>query len=176
METLPIPRPGQLLLLAAPRPFLRQAMPLLIARLSLPDHVRVLDFGNSFNFHIISRAVRRCTVDLHTHLERIHIARAFTCYQVLSLLAQTPTGISPTICLEFLSTFYDENVRIDERWGLFNESMAHLQRLSQTAPVAVSAALPPNGQLDEWLTALEDRATQVWRLEDHHPAIQPRLF
>jgi hypothetical protein len=176
METLPIPHPGQLLLLAAPRLFLRQAMPLLIARLSLPDSVRVLDFGNSFNFHIISRSLRRYTVDLHAHLERIHVARAFTCYQVLSLLAQTPSGASSTICLEFLSTFYDENVSAAERWTLFNQSLLHLQRLSQMAPVAVSAAVPPTGQNDEWFAALEEGATQVWRLEDHHPAIQPRLF
>jgi hypothetical protein len=176
METLPMPYPGQLLLLAAPRSFLRQAMPLLIARLAMPDQVRVLDFGNSFNFHVVSRSLRRYTVDLNTHLERIQIARAFTCYQVLSLLAQTPSGTSPTICLEFLSTFYDENVAYAERRQLLDQSVSHLQRLSQTAPVAVSVAAPPPGQADEWFTVLEECATQVWRLDDHYPAIQPRLF
>jgi hypothetical protein len=176
METLPVPYPGQLLLLAAPRPFLNQAMPLLVARLSLPDGVRVLDFGNSFNFHIVARSLRRHTADLHAHLERIEIARAFTCYQVLSLLAQTPSSIRPTICLEFLSTFYDENVATAERGRLFDQSLAHLQRLSQTTPVAVSAAVPPAGQSDAWFAILEEQATQVWRLEDYHPAIQPRLF
>jgi hypothetical protein len=176
METLPVPHPGQLLLLAAPRPFLSQAMPLLIARLSLPDGVRVLDFGNSFNYLVVARSLRRHTADLHAHLERIQIARAFTCYQVLSLLAQTPSGIHATICLEFLSTFYDENVSGPERWQLFDQSLAHLQRISERAPVAVSTALPSPGQPDEWFSALAERATQVWRLEDHHSAIQPRLF
>jgi hypothetical protein len=176
METLPMPYPGQLLLLAAPRSFLSQVMPLLIARLSLPDGVRVLDFGNSFNFHIVARTLRRHTVDLHTQLERIQIARAFTCYQVLSLLAQTPPGIHPTICLEFLSTFYDENVAHAERAQLFDQSLTHLQRLSQNTPVAISTAIPAAEQDSEWLAALEERVDQVWRLEDHHPAIQPRLL
>jgi hypothetical protein len=176
METLPIPHPGQLLLLAAPRPFLRQAIPLLIARLALSDNISVLDFGNSFNFHVISRSLRRYTVDLNAHLERIHVARAFTCYQVLSLLAQTPSGITPTICLEFLSTFYDENLTRVERWRLFEQSLVHFQRLSRTAPVAVSAAVLPGNPPDEWFEALEVRSTQVWRLENHPSVIQSSLF
>jgi hypothetical protein len=143
METLPIPHPGQLLLLTAPRLFLRQAMPF-NCPLSLPDHVRVLDFGNSFNFHIISRSCA-ATRSICTHLERIHVARAFTCYQVLSLLAQTPSGVSSTICLEFLSTFYDENVSAAERWTLFDQSVA-FAAAKPDAPVAVSAAVPPTGQ------------------------------
>jgi len=172
-----MPHPGQLLLLAAPHSFLNQAMPLLIARLSLPDGIRVLDFGNCFNYHVVARTLRRHTIDLHAHLERIQIARAFTCYQVLSLLAQTPAGIRPTICLEFTATFHDENVARAERWRLFDQSLAHLQRLSQAAPVAVSAATSSTGLADDaWFTALEERATQVWRLEDHPQAVQPRLF
>jgi hypothetical protein len=176
METLPIPHPGQLLLLAAPHAFLRQAMPLLIARMSLPGNIRVLDFGNSFNYHVVARALRRHTVDLHVHLERIQIARAFTCYQALSLLAQTPTGAHPTVCLEFLATFYDENVSGAERWRLFDQSLEHLQRLSQFAPVAVSATLPPAGEAGAWFAALEEHAGQVWRLENHPQAFQPRFF
>ncbi|HSV85516.1 MAG TPA: hypothetical protein VLH85_03005 [Levilinea sp.] len=176
MKTLPIPHPGQLLLLAAPRAFLSQAMPLLIARLSLPNGIWVLDFGNSFNYHVVARTLRRHTIDLPTHLERIRIARAFTCYQVLSLLAQTPTSIHPTIGLEFLSTFHDENVSGAERWRLFDQSLEHLRRLSQLAPVAVSAAIPPTGGTDAWFTALEEHASQVWRLENHQQAFQPRFF
>jgi hypothetical protein len=65
--------------------------------------VRVLDFGNSFNFHVISRALRRYTVDLHTPtLERIHVARAFTCYQVLSCW---PKLLAASV-QRFVSSFY----------------------------------------------------------------------
>jgi hypothetical protein len=176
MENLPIPYSGKLLLIAAPRAFLREALPALIARLSLAGPLRIVDGGNSFNFHAVARHVRRQSSDLQLRLQQIQIARAFTCYQVLSLLAETPADAAPTLVIDLLTTFYDENVNQIERRSLLAKSLTHLQRINALAPVAVSANTPAPGAQDEWFTMLEACAGQTWSLQAPEYAAQLHLF
>jgi hypothetical protein len=51
-----------------------------------------------------------------------------------------------------------------------------LHRLSERAPVLVSAGMPAESQPQELLTRLEDAADQVWRLETQLPVEPLRLF
>jgi hypothetical protein len=44
----------------------------------------------------------------------VRLSRAFTCYQMLALLAETPAGGPPTLVLDLLDTFYDESVPLHE--------------------------------------------------------------
>jgi len=166
----------KLLVLAAPRAYLRGSLPMLIARLALNAPLRILDGGNSFGLHAVARALRRHTPAVQQHLERIRIARAFTCYQVITLLAQTPAEPPPTLCLDLLTTFYDENVSPAERRRLLRQALAHLQRLCRCAPVAVSlsAALPD--QPDEWVSMLLEHAAQVWEFKHPPTSVNMRLF
>jgi hypothetical protein len=165
MELLPLPAPGPFLLLVAPRGILREAVPELIARLALAGPLSVLDCGNVFGAHRIARALRRAGPNLQAGLENIHVARAFTCYQVVSLLGGTPTSAAPTIVLDFLSSFADESLRKAERARLLQQSITHLERLSKSAAVAVTTSLstawPP-----EWLDLLAARAERVWHFEE----------
>lgn len=176
MENLPVPTTGKLLLLIAPRLFLRQALPVLIARLSLTGPLRVLDGGNSFNLHEVARALRRSTPDVQARLERIQIARAFTCYQVVSLLAETPANGMPTLGLDLTATFYDESVHYAERKRLLRVSIATLQQLSHSGPVAVSVSAAHPDQPDEILSMLTEKATQVWRLSNPEKPMPVRLL
>ncbi len=80
-------------------------------------------------------------------LRRISLARAFTCYQMLTLLNQTPAiPQQPTIVLDLLATFYDESVRADEALRRLENCLAYLRRLSAQAPVVVSARPPRPGR------------------------------
>src|SRR5512137_642239 len=73
------------MLVVGPRS-LNTALLTAIARLGEGGPVRVLDGGNRFNAYVVARAARgRPEV-----LNRITVSRAFTCYQVLSLLESTP--------------------------------------------------------------------------------------
>jgi hypothetical protein len=62
----------------------------LAARLALRGELRVLDGGNSFNAYTVARNLGRLVGGggsaLEEALQRIQVARAFTCYQVLTLL------------------------------------------------------------------------------------------
>jgi hypothetical protein len=80
-------------------------------------------------------------------LARITLARAFTCYQMLTLLRETPTiSRQPTLALDLLATFYDESVRAADALHLLVNCLVDLRRLSAQAPVVVSARLPRPGR------------------------------
>ena len=181
MEHLPELHIGKLHLLVAPGEVRRGMAAALTARLALNGPLRVLDGGNSFAAHQIARHVRRSTVHLHETLRRIQLARAFTCYQVLALLESAAPAPIPTLMLDLLSTFYDENVQLQERRSLLQTSLQYLRRLSQQTTVLVSASLTsslpdsPSGET-ELLHILESAADQVWRFELPSPPAQPRLF
>jgi len=150
MNALPDPAAGQLWLVITPHGF-NEILNEFTARLASRGSVRVLDGGNCFNAYQVSRILAHSLSsassgskpghqpsDLHTALERIHVARAFTCYQVHTLLAETPCSPHPTLVLDLLSTFYDESVTLNESQRLVNDCLYHLRRLSEKAPVVVS--------------------------------------
>jgi len=99
----------------------------------------VLDCGRRFDSSIVARAARgEAKV-----IDRIKIQRAFICYEAVKLLERTPTGRTPILILDFLSTFYDENVGMDTRKFLLENSLHHFQRLCHGAGLVVSTSLPP---------------------------------
>ncbi len=178
MNTLPDLITGQVLLLVAPHAA-RQAMLALAARMADNGPLRVLDGGNQFNAYLVAREVRRERLEGGDALNRITLARAFTCFQMEALLAAQTAAVTPVVILDMLATFYDENVPFGEREWLFRRCAAHLARLRGQVPVAISARPPRAGQPEgiQLLTMLEESADRVWNLET--PAalsLQPALF
>lgn len=176
LQDLPELHNGQLHLLLAPHAIRRPLIISLTARLALADTVRVLDGGNSFAVLAIARAIRRQTGELQPALERIQVARAFTCYQMLALLESSGPSPAPTLALELLNTFYDESVPLDERSRLLGTSIHLLRRLSRKTTVLVSAdPWAPEGA-QELLETLEAACDQAWRFEPMQPPTQLTLF
>jgi hypothetical protein len=118
---------------------------LLIAIAHLASHVElvVLDCGRQFDSSIVARAAR----GRQDIIDRIRIQRAFTCYETVKLLERISAKKTPIVILDFLSTFYDENIRINSRTFLVEKSLQHFQRLSHGAGLAVSIH-PPPGSVD----------------------------
>jgi hypothetical protein len=173
--TLLKPLPGNLLLLIAPHSGNALMMDL-VGRLADRGPLRVLDGGNRIDVHTIARALSRQSGSLPAALERIQLARAFTCYQMAALLKAIPAQPVPTLALDLLSTFYDESVPAVESQRLLETCLLHLKRLNRAAPVAVSAGpAPPTGR-PGLLAALQAAAGQVCILEPHLPPAPPRLF
>ena len=186
MKAILNPLPGDLALVIAPQAG-GPIMVDLIAHLACRGPLRILDGGNRFDAYGCNLAVARVlnarTADLPAVLERIHLARAFTCYQMATLLKETLEQPTPTIALDLLSTFYDESVPAVESQRLLETCIAHLRRLNRVAPVAVSVRPGPSvshlkadidrPQLMEILLAA---AGQVFTLEPYIPSPPPRLF
>jgi len=180
--------PGRLHLLIAPRSLGRQMNSAMIARIALSHSlcppgsgVRVVDGGNCFDARSIARLLRRQTSELYAALERIRVQRAFTCYQMLTMLIHSSTNNEPLVVLDLLATFYDENASKMERLRLLEHSLGQLRRLSSIATVLISSPPPPSISpgLDaptEFLERLEAAADQVWRFEAPPVPAQERLF
>src|SRR5512143_1050211 len=90
--------PGKIALAVVPR---RAIQPLLelAARLAQQAPLRVLDGGNCFNAYVVAVALRQQTQDVEAALERIRVSRAFTCYQMVTLLDETPSAETPMATL-----------------------------------------------------------------------------
>lgn len=117
----------------------------LAAQLALRGPLLLLDCGNHANPIPVARTLRRLTPDPVQALGNIHIARAFTCYQVVTLLTQMIAlpNQQPLLIFDLLSTYYDENVSCAEAQRLLQQSLYCITQLRRTAPVMVSVKPPP---------------------------------
>jgi hypothetical protein len=109
-----------------------------IAHFGETGGVRVLDGGNRFYGYTLARAAR----GRQEVLNRITVARAFTCIQVLALLESTPASDGPFVILDLLRTFYDESVQAGERKRLLRCCISQMQRLEQAGGGLVSVHPP----------------------------------
>ena len=157
----------------------------LSAVLALRATVQVLDGGNSYNALYVARYIRRHTAQLNETLNRIQVARAFTCYQMVTLLQETAVSPAPTLVLDLLATFGDESIDLAESVRLLRLAITQLQRLCRLAPVVVSirplaqAALCAAPQSDRTILTelVMNAATHHFVREPPATAVsQPTLF
>jgi hypothetical protein len=151
----------------------------MLATLALRGRVLVVDGSNCFDAYALARALRQRTAQVQATLQSVRLSRAFTCYQMATLLAELPVDGTPVIILDMLSTFLDENVHFSKRQRLLDESLNLLRRISQDAPVAVWARTraPLNGEVQQFLTPLLESAQDIWELQAPEiPSHQLPLF
>lgn len=183
---------GELGLVIGPRAERLQMLEL-SAVLALRGTVRVLDGGNSYNALYVARYIRRHTVQLTETLNRISVARAFTCYQMVTLLQETAASASstplsrsvqavspaPTLVLDLLATFGDESIDLGESIRLLRLAIVQLQRLCRLAPVVVSIRPFPSHQSDRTILTelIMNAASHHFFREPQETAVsQPTLF
>jgi hypothetical protein len=180
-------RPGKIYVLFAPHAA-RALMLEAAGRLALRSTVRVLDGGNQFNAYHVARSIRRYTSDLETTLARIQLARAFTCYQVETLIcgAASPlhsaalgAGIfqpaAVTLVLDLLATFNDDNVSLTERRRLLDRCHLAMRRIAEQSALLVGLrpARPGHDDQIELVETVLSWADDIWQAEV--PAAQPAL-
>lgn len=173
MTTIPNIPAGKLGVLLDPK---REMITALTAVLALRGPVRVLAGSNYFDAYKLARQLRRQTPHLEAALNRITIARAFTSYQVLALLTQTPATAVPTLALDLLTTFTDESVNVVECFRLWRLVIGHLNRLREQAPVVVSLRYPPQPNRSGLVTLLTETADIVLERDPEPVIFTPRLF
>lgn len=174
MELITLPHAPSLQLLIAPSDFQRKVSLQFIAELAQSGPVRVLDGGNRFDVLSLNRELRRRELILYAALERIQVARAFTCYQMTTLLEKpAPQGI-PTLVLNLLATFQDENASLPERLRLLDICVHSLMKNARHAPVL--AVLHPQPDEEPFLVRIKENVDRVWVFEPHYPATQLTLL
>ena len=176
--TFPIPKPGKISLVNAPRAVVPSLMNML-AILALRGQVIVIDGGNCFDGYALARALRAETHQVQIALKQVLLSRAFTCYQMVAMLAELPENGTPIVILDMLSTFLDENVHLAQRLRLLDSSLNLVRRVSTQSPVAIwtRARSSPTGEDQQLLTPLLEMAHDIWELETPtRPAHQLPLF
>jgi hypothetical protein len=118
--------------------------------------VIVLDGANRFDPYTVSSLARRAWIPPEKLLKSIRIARAFTCYQMAtlmgeqlsSLLRREETAELWVILLGPLTTFLDEDVPEREVRPLFERSLRKIEGMtSEGVPFLLFQSNPPNPPL-----------------------------
>ncbi len=172
---LPSPVSDQILLLVLPDTLANELFAML-AHLALQGPIYVLDGGNTFQGYSLARALRRRTSDIAAPMQRVLLSRAFTCYQMSALFEGLLAGRDflpyPVLVLDFLSTFYDQDVRVPERRRLLQGCIRRLEALARRVPVVLwvrqRSAVPQEAL--GFLAMVQNAAGQVW-----YPPRQPVL-
>lgn len=146
----------------------------LIAALALENPLMVLDANNQFDAYRVARLIRRRTANLDPVLDRVFVARAFTCYQVVALFNQTAPLLH--VVLDLLATFDDESVRPEECRRLLQLVLGRVRLLSHHAPVVISAQPPRAHQRRDLLVAVAEIANHWLIWDTPSAAVTPSLF
>jgi len=170
-DLLPSPVFGRIMLVVSPVSLLDTLFDM-VTRLALQDSLYVLDGGNSFQGYSLACKLRQSTPDVAAPMQRVMLSRAFTCYQMAALLEEGIFSSRPILVLDFLSTFYDQGVRVAERRRLLHVCLRRLRALSQCVPVAVwirqRSTIPEEGL--QFLEMVQAAAGQVWS-PPRHPVL-----
>ncbi len=141
MDILPVLKVGKLIVLYTPDATRTESMAL-IAELGLRGAVTIMDGGNRYRPYQVATFLRRKTVDISTSSNRLFSRRAFTCYEMNTLLGSTPSCNQPYVILDLLNTFYDDHVSTHETDRLLKSCLCQIQRLVLSGPVVVTLAPP----------------------------------
>jgi hypothetical protein len=149
--------------------------------------VIVLDGANRFNPYIASSFARKALISPEKILKRIRIARAFTCYQMATLMGEQlslflgrerfngQTRKPWVILLGPLTTFLDEDVPEREIRPLFERSLKRMEEMAMEGITFFLFQSPVSS--DSRRAYLTKRLSQfsnwVWRIElgDKEPKI-----
>lgn len=141
MDILPVLKTGKLIVIYTLDAARTESMAL-IAELGLRGAVTIMDGGNRYRPYQVATLLRRKTVDISTAANRLFSRRAFTCYEMNTLLNSTPSLNQPYLILDLLNTFYDDHVPAYEADRLLKSCLAQIQRLGLSGPVVVTLAPP----------------------------------
>lgn len=165
--------PGEVVLLQSPP---QEFMLSLIAALAVESPLMVLDANNWFDAYLVARLIRRRTANLDPILDRVYVARAFTCYQVVALFEQAAPTPMPHVILDLLATFEDESVRVEESHRLLRHVLGRARVLSRQVPVIVSARPPRADPRRGLFDAVAELAGHCLSWDKPPAPVAPRLF
>jgi hypothetical protein len=176
MDILPVLKTGKLIVLYAPDAARNESMTL-IAELGLHGAVTIMDGGNRYRPYQVATLLRRKTVDISTAANRLFSRRAFTCYEMNTLLSSTPSRQGPYVILDLLHTFYDDHVQLPEACRLLDLCLGQIQRLALSSPLVVTLASPLTDERAFLLKRVCQKADEVFVQEIPSPQpVQPVLF
>lgn len=116
----------------------------------LGSNVVFIDGANTFRLYQIARLARIHQLDPKEALDRIYISRAFTAYQMTSLILQKledavkAYNAKLVIISDIASMFLDKDVADEEAERIYNQITTRLSHFAREHQVIVVATYPPH--------------------------------
>ena len=142
---------------------------LLCVRAQLPNQlgglgtdVVFIDGGNTFRLYQVSRIAQLHQLNPQHVLERIYISRAFTAYQMASIIMEkleetvSRFGAKLVILSDIAGLFLDKDVPNEEARRVFSQLVSYLSTFAEENQLTLIATYPPHNpsRLDTFLRSL----------------------
>jgi len=147
----------------------------------LDSSVVFVDGGNTFDLYEVSYVAQRYGLDPKAVLERVFISRAFTAYQLTSLiidrlkLAVERFGAKLVVVSDVVGLYLDRDVPRREAMDVFNKLTVFLSKFAMDNKVIVVATHFAHRTLSRSMfleSALLGRANVVVRVRDKHRVLR----
>lgn len=135
---------GSVYLFQGDRDVLYAAMQEFIDRLGMRGAVQVIVGGNRISFDHLPLILGEQISNVYEIMDRILVSRAETCYQMQDVLAALEPSPVPIVITDMLASFFEEDLTPQEVTLLLQKCIGHVHKLSETAPVLISASGDPS--------------------------------
>jgi hypothetical protein len=143
-QMVPLPKAGSVYLFQGDLDVLAAAMQEFVNRLGKRGTVRVIVGGNRITFEHLPLILGEKIGSVYEIMDCILVSRAETCYQMQDLLRALEPASIPIVITDMLEAFYEEDLTPQEVTHLLQKCIKHIHRLSETAPVLISAGGDPS--------------------------------
>ncbi len=150
----------------------------LIATMAMREPLSIVAGSEWLPMYEVARHLSYQTNEFKAVMDRVHLARAFTCYQLLDILNNTPPIPEPLLMINFLHPFYEVDVPPEVRARVLDTCVRRLDNLSYTRPIGVIVQHMEGDGYETYLpviSAIADRILPLTNLEEE-PASQLRMF
>jgi hypothetical protein len=155
----------------------REGITELIANVILSSPLFVIAGSEWLPAFRLPRLVRKKTLQVKSALSHLYTVRASTCYRLLDSLANAASMGEPVLILDFLHTFYDEDIPYSVRSYKLRKCYDEINRLAFYRPVIVMTQEMQGEEYNEFSQILCSAAKQTLYFASEPEQIsQPVLF
>ncbi len=155
----------------------RQSKTDLIANLILSGPLFIISGDEWLPAFALPRMIRGRTAEIKEVMSRLHTVRASTCYRLWDSLAGIPSKGEPILVMDFLHTFYDDDIPLRTRLFRLRECCRELKRLAFYRSVMVMIQKMEDEDYEKFIPALYPLTDKTLTLESETEQIkQPLLF
>ncbi len=145
----------------------------LFAQFALRGPFYAIAGGEWLPTYALVHAIRRRTPAVRQVLERVRLARPFTCYQLLDLLTDIRPERDPILVLDFLHHFHNSDVQLDVRRRVLDQCCRRLERLSLSRTLLVFVQSLDTEEYRTFFPLVAQAADEI--LQAAEPDPQPAL-
>lgn len=176
--------PGKVYLLHGDSAVFTLSLTMASVALAQGSSIAVVDGGNCFNVHLISRFAREHRINPAHLLNRIFISRGFTCYQMEQALTRrlpaflASKGATTAMVFNPLETLYDEQAPLREVRQILRRVLAAFKEMKQRGISVLIASTDrtvwpeERNDLSHTLTSSVDRVYRLEENEQQHYSVQ----